>query len=128
MRELHDGIDLLDEERTGGAFVFQNWDKWVDRCEQVISYLDQQVRENHRKSASDTWRKRGFVCGVPWSTFRRAVENYRKWLIDFMGGLQEISKQLVFAHNDVSRLSLTSTANMEWYPDCVDPIWQPPEA
>jgi choline kinase len=113
MRELHDGIDLLDEERTGGAFVFQNWDKWVDRCEQVISYLDKELREDRRKTASDTWRRHGFVCGVPWSTFRLAVENYRKWLIDVMGGPEEINKQLVFAHNDVSHLGHPARSSMD---------------
>ncbi|KAL1961733.1 hypothetical protein VTN77DRAFT_1095 [Rasamsonia byssochlamydoides] len=102
MRELHDGIELLEEERNGGPFVFRNWDKWVDRCEQVISWLDKEILspENERKKLSEPWRKRGFVCGVPWSIFRKAVENYRKWLIDYCGGVQEINKQLVFAHND----------------------------
>ncbi|KAL4909903.1 hypothetical protein BDW74DRAFT_45457 [Aspergillus multicolor] len=102
MRELHDGIDLLDDEREGGPMVFHNWDKWVDRCEQVISWVDAEIDspQNEIKSASEPWRRRGYVCGVPWPRFRRAVEDYRKWLVVNSGGIHEIKRQLVFAHND----------------------------
>ncbi|KAL4873846.1 hypothetical protein BDV12DRAFT_54063 [Aspergillus spectabilis] len=102
MRELHEGIDLLEEEREGGPMVFHNWDKWVDRCEQVITWVDQEVSsvQNASKATSEPWRRRGFVCGVPWPTFRKAVEDYRKWLVVNSGGIHEIKRQLVFAHND----------------------------
>ncbi|GJP95259.1 hypothetical protein CBS115989_2483 [Aspergillus niger] len=102
MRELHDGIDLLVDEREGGPMVFKNWDKWVDRCEQVINWLDKEIRSEHNKSkaASEAWRRRGFVCGVPWPSFRKAVEGYRKWLLSSCGGMDGIKRQLVFAHND----------------------------
>ncbi|KAJ5682812.1 hypothetical protein N7462_005977 [Penicillium macrosclerotiorum] len=102
MRELHDGVDLLDEEREGGPMIFSNWDKWVDRCEQVTSWLDKELEspQNERKSALEPWRLRGFVCGVPWAVFRKAVDSYRKWLIASCGGIDEIKQQLVFAHND----------------------------
>ncbi|EAU34262.1 conserved hypothetical protein [Aspergillus terreus NIH2624] len=102
MRELHEGIDLLEEEREEGPMVFRNWDKWVDRCEQVTNWLDKELQSKHNetKAASEPWRQRGFVCGVPWPTFRKAVENYRKWLVAAYGGIQEIKRQLVFAHND----------------------------
>lgn len=108
MRELHEGIDLLEEEREEGPMVFRNWDKWVDRCEQVTNWLDKELQSKHNetKAASEPWRQRGFVCGVPWPTFRKAVENYRKWLVAAYGGIQEIKRQLVFAHNDVSTGSL----------------------
>ncbi|KAH8699072.1 kinase-like domain-containing protein [Talaromyces proteolyticus] len=99
MRELHDGIELLEEERRAGPFVFRNWDKWVDRCEQVISWLDNEILSD-RRDRTEPWRKRGFVCGVPWATFRKAVENYRIWLTDHLGGVKEINRHLVFAHND----------------------------
>lgn len=104
MRELHEGIDLLDDEREGGPAVFKNWDKWVDRCEQVTGWLDKEILSaaNDPKTPSETWRRRGFVCGVQWPLFRKAVENYRKWLVATCGGLTEIKRQLVFAHNDVS--------------------------
>ena len=104
MRELHDGIELEKEEREGGPMVLRNWDKWVDRCEQVNSWLDKEIQSDHNdaKAQSEPWRRRGFVCGVPWPVFRRAVDNYRKWLEDTCGGAEEIRRQLVFAHNDVS--------------------------
>ncbi|PWY69689.1 choline kinase [Aspergillus heteromorphus CBS 117.55] len=102
MRELHDGVDLLEEEREGGPMVFKNWDKWVDRCEQRINWLDKEIKSEHNqsKTASEAWRQRGFVCGVPWPLFRKAVEGYRKWLVSTLGGMDEINRQLVFAHND----------------------------
>ncbi|KAB8238353.1 putative choline kinase [Aspergillus alliaceus] len=102
MRELHDGIDLLDNEREGGPMVFKNWDKWVDRCEQVTNWLDKEIQSKHNdiKAVAEPWRRRGFVCGVPWPMFRKAVDNYRNHLISSYGGMQEIKRQLVFAHND----------------------------
>ncbi|KAK1146917.1 hypothetical protein N8T08_002244 [Aspergillus melleus] len=102
MRELHEGIDLLEEEREGGPMVFKNWDKWVDRCEKVTNWLDKEICSitNDIKAVSEPWRRRGFVCGVPWPTFRKAVDNYRQWLVSSHGGISEIKRQLVFAHND----------------------------
>lgn len=127
MRELHEGIELLDEEREGGPFVFRNWDKWVDRCEQVISWLDKEIMSPHNasKARSEPWRKRGFVCGVPWPVFRNAFEKYREWLTDKFGGADEIKKQLVFAHNDVSRLSTFTCSALA---DSTDAIWKPSPA
>jgi choline kinase len=106
MRELHEGIELLEEEREGGPMIFKNWDKWVDRCEQVTTWLDKEIQspQNEAKAASEPWRRRGFVCGVTWDMFRKAVDNYRLWLIAESGGIAEIKRQLVFAHNDVSSL------------------------
>lgn len=105
MRELHDGIELLQEEREEGAFIWRNWNKWVDRCEEVVSWLDNQILVNKQGSTvprSEDWKKRGLVCGVDWSFFRRTVEQYRKWLFDQYGGPAGIRQKLVFAHNDVS--------------------------
>lgn len=106
MRELHDGIELLEEEREGGPMVFKNWDKWVDRCEKVTTWLDKELDspQNQTKATLEPWRLRGYVCGVPWAVFRKAVDNYRIWLLASCGGLSEIKRQLVFAHNDVSVL------------------------
>ncbi|KAL5117954.1 hypothetical protein ACEQ8H_004099 [Pleosporales sp. CAS-2024a] len=103
MRELHEGIDLLTEEREAGPFVWQNWDKWVQRCEQVVTWLDQRIIENDQSSIrmpGDKWKKRGFVCGVEWPIFRATVEKYRKWLEEQYGGTAKINERLVFAHND----------------------------
>lgn len=103
MRELHDGIELLEEEREEGAFIWRNWNKWVDRCEEVISWLDYQVfttKQGSTAPRSEEWKKRGLVCGVEWSFFRRTVEKYRTWLFDQYGGPAGIRQKLVFAHND----------------------------
>ncbi|KAJ6160517.1 hypothetical protein N7470_003913 [Penicillium chermesinum] len=85
MRELHDGMELLEEEREGGPVVFSNWDKWVDRCSQVGAWLDKEVTipVSDAKAAADPWRRRGY-----------------EWIIANYGGMDEIKRQLVFAHND----------------------------
>ena len=104
MRELHEGIELLPEERAGGPTIWQNWDKWVGRCEQVITWLDNEITSvhNEEKAAAEPWRKRGYVCCVPWSQFRKTVDRLRKWLDELCGGPAGIRQKLVFAHNDVS--------------------------
>ena len=105
MRELHDGIDLLEEEREEGAFIWRNWNKWVDRCQEVISWLDNQILTSKQGATvprAEEWKSRGLVCGVEWSFFRQTVERYRKWLFDQYGGTAGIRPKLVFAHNDVS--------------------------
>lgn len=105
MRELHEGIDLLKSEREAGPFVWQNWDKWVERCEQVVTWLDQQILENGDAPvtlASDRWRKRGLICGVEWPVFRQMIERYRRWLEEQYGGIDKINERMVFSHNDVS--------------------------
>ena len=102
MRELHDGIELLEEELNGGPAVFLNWDKWVDRCEKVISWLDKQVRaaENGKCKVPSRYTKQGLICGVEWPKFRAAVDKYRKVLYETYGGKRGVRQQLVFAHND----------------------------
>ena len=109
MRELHDGIELTLEERRAGPLLWQNWDKWVKRCEEVISWLDEQVTTPREMSESktDVWRMRGFVCGVPWASFRKAVDNYRKWLEEKYGGKKGLRDNLLFAHNDVYAVFLS---------------------
>ena len=103
MRELHNGIELFREEREGGAFVWHNWDKWKERCEEVISWLDAELISRNPgavSSKADEWKKRGLVCGVEWSVFRRAVRDYRDWLESGSGRDNAIEQDLVFAHND----------------------------
>ena len=119
MRELHDGIALLEEERDAGPCVWRNWDRWVTRCEDIVGALDRKVK--NRKGAlptacvgEDEGRKiRQYVCGTEWHVFKRAVNKYRDWLMKEVGGERGITDRLVFAHNDVSSrfmlfLSLTS--------------------
>jgi choline kinase len=117
MRELHDGIDLLGQERRNGPFVWRNWDKWVGRCEYVIQYLDQEIlsgRIGTARSRTELWKQRGLVCGVEWPVFRAMVEKCREFLLDYYGGSESIKEKLVFAHNDVSLL-VTSSIVALWH-------------
>ena len=105
MRELHDGIDLLKEERESGPFIWTKWDKWVKRCDEVMKILDRMTARH--KATSDvpnvsTPIQHGYVCGVEWKIFRGTVYKYREWLYAQYGGVKSVSKNLVFAHNDVS--------------------------
>lgn len=103
MRELHEGIELLPQERNSGPFVWQNWDKWVNRVEQVVTWLDEQVTKlepGTKPTGSEAWKRRGFICGTPWKFFRQTVLKYRKWLEEQYGGPENVKERLVFAHND----------------------------
>lgn len=101
MRELHDGVDLLEEERDEGPTVFKNWDKWVEKVEKRSIYLDQQVSARQSEASDESLDTRGYVCGTEWSTFKSMVDKYRDFLINSYGGSSEIRRKLVFAHNDV---------------------------
>lgn len=130
MRELHEGIELLESEVEAGPAVFLNWDKWVDRCEKVITFLDKQVHQaeaqpnaggpRHNSVVNARYVRRGFICGVEWPLFRRTYEAYRKRLIADSGGMKEISKHLVFAHNDTQYGNL-----MRLQPSGTSPLLQP---
>ncbi|KAK8233333.1 kinase-like domain-containing protein [Phyllosticta capitalensis] len=103
MRELHEGIDLLPQEREDGPFVWRNWDKWVDRCEKITEWLDAQILSDDPVVAEgklNSWRRRGFVCGTEWRVFRQTVERYRAWVEEQYGGREQLKDKLVFAHND----------------------------
>lgn len=102
MKELHEGIDLLEAERAGGAFTFISWNNWVARVEKVMTYLDKLV-DDSKKGVSPPkarYTRRGHVCGTTWPVFRKAYERYRAKLVEEMGGEKGIQKHLVFAHND----------------------------
>jgi choline kinase len=99
MRELHDGMELLEREREEGPFVWMNWDKWVDRCQEVITYLDKEILSG-KKGRRELWRRRGLVCGVEWPQFKATIDKYRKWLDEYYGK-GGVNRNLVFAHNDV---------------------------
>ncbi|EXJ68350.1 choline kinase [Cladophialophora psammophila CBS 110553] len=130
MRELHEGIELLESELDAGPAVFVNWDKWVDRCEKVITWLDNQVHQAERELTDGTTRRkstvnaryvrRGLICGVEWPVFRRAYDAYRKRLIADSGGREGIRKLLVFAHNDTQYGNL-----MRLQPSGTSPLLQP---
>jgi choline kinase len=118
MRELHEGIDLLEQERDDGPFVWRNWDKWVDRCEEVTTYLDKQILSGKLEPARnrmEAWKERGLVCGVEWPIFKKTIDRYRAYLDKYYGGKAGIRQKLVFAHNDtqygnILRLLPTSTS------------------
>lgn len=102
MRELHDGIELLETEREEGPFVWLNWDKWVNTCEKIINYLDKEISSG-KEVKGELWRSRGLVCGVEWPHFKAAIDKYRKWLDSYYGN-GGVNRKLIFAHNDVRRL------------------------
>ena len=103
MRELHDGIELEEEERDDGPFVWQNWDKWAARLEKIVSWLDREamkLKPDAKPTGQHAWKRRGYICGAPWHQFRDMVEKYRKWLYRQYGGTKHIREELVFSHND----------------------------
>ncbi|KAJ4386317.1 hypothetical protein N0V93_009210 [Gnomoniopsis smithogilvyi] len=103
MRELHNGVDLLEEERDDGPTVFKNWDCWVSNVEKRTLFLDQQVAAYNSAATvgpRDTWKKGGFVCGTEWAKFKAMVDRYRQFLIEWYGGPKALREKLVFAHND----------------------------
>ncbi|KAK0729950.1 kinase-like domain-containing protein [Lasiosphaeris hirsuta] len=103
MRELHDGVDLLEEERDQGPAVWKNWDKWLSQAERTVQYVDQQILSGNPgvpRGPGSAWKGRGLICGVEWPVFKAMVEKYRKFLDDHYGNPKEIRQKLVFAHND----------------------------
>lgn len=101
MRELHMGVDLLDAERQAGPFVWQNWDKWVGRCENIISYVDRKLLTTKNVHMSKRFKRLGLFSTLEWNLFRRTVERYRRWLVEQYGGSEALRDRLVFTHNDV---------------------------
>ncbi|KAI1501611.1 kinase-like domain-containing protein [Biscogniauxia marginata] len=103
MRELHDGIELLEDERDGGPAVLKNWDNWLDRVERAITFLDQKILSGNTgpvRNAADAWKERGLICGVEWAAFKAMVDKYRQLLLDRYGGSKVIRDHLIFAHSD----------------------------
>ncbi|KAK8099324.1 uncharacterized protein PG998_012565 [Apiospora kogelbergensis] len=103
MRELHDGIDLLEDEKEGGPSVLKNWNQWLDHVEKVATFLDKELLAGEGGSTpgpADAWKSRGFVCGAEWPAFKEAIAKYRKWLFNHYNSHNTLRDQLVFAHND----------------------------
>lgn len=131
MRELHEGIDLLKGEREGGPHVWTRWDKSLQRAEEVALWLDEHVRRYRNDPTigrNQEWKARGFVCGTEWSFFRRTVDRYRKWLFEQYGGLANIKRHLIFAHNDVGLCLMETPLSRSISDSRTDSIWQPPPA
>ena len=107
MRELHDGIELLEEELNEGPAVWNNWDRWLDAVEKVITFLDQKILMGDVGSVRgprDAWKTRGLICGVEWHKFKAMVDKYRDFLDRHYQDKHVIRDKLVFAHNDVCSL------------------------
>ncbi|KAI1483398.1 kinase-like protein [Daldinia eschscholtzii] len=103
MRELHDGIELLDKERDGGPMVLKNWDSWLSRTSRVVTYLDRKILSGNPgpvRGPGDAWKLRGLVCGVEWAAFKELVDKYRKFLDEHYGSPRALRESLVFAHSD----------------------------
>lgn len=129
MRELHDGVELLEEERLEGPSIWKNWDRWLEQAERTVVALDKYILNSPESTipgrGSDAWKGRGLVCGVEWEMFKSAVDKCRRFLDEYYGGPEKIREKLVFAHNDVwppfppSHISSTNSPR-------IDPIRQHP--
>ncbi|KAF9879611.1 choline kinase [Colletotrichum karsti] len=95
MRELHDGIDVLQKERDEGAAVFKNWDSWLGNVDKKIHALDEGVRRGSSEFSGE-----GYVCGVEWKQFKALYDKYRELVVKAYNGNSGIRERLVFAHND----------------------------
>ncbi|OLN96393.1 Choline kinase [Colletotrichum chlorophyti] len=96
MRELHDGIDVLEREKDEGPAVFKNWDTWLGNVEKKILALDEDVRSGNKSR----FRGHGFVCGLEWDQFRALFDKYREFVVNAYKGTHGVRERLVFAHND----------------------------
>ncbi|ERS99550.1 hypothetical protein HMPREF1624_04755 [Sporothrix schenckii ATCC 58251] len=145
MRELHDGVELLEEELDAGPTVWRNWDRWLDTVEATITFLDREVRlgaerERLQRQAAqdgapvpsdaalppqtgsfiDTWKSRGYVCGVEWPKFKALLEKHREMVKSYYGGSRRIRDRLIFAHNDTQYGNI-----LRIRPDERSPLLQP---
>ncbi|KAI1365389.1 kinase-like domain-containing protein [Xylaria arbuscula] len=103
VRELHDGMELLEEERDGGPAVLKNWDHWLSKVSEAMNFLDSKITAGDLgpvRSPADAWKERGLVLGTDWPTFKATFDRHRKYLFDRYGGSKVVREHLVFAHND----------------------------
>ncbi|KAK4682191.1 hypothetical protein QC764_112930 [Podospora pseudoanserina] len=98
MRELHDGVELLEEEKALGPSVWRNWDKWLAQVEKTVLFLDKQYNDGPNdlsRGPSDSWKKKGYVCGVEWPAFKELVRKYREFLDGQYGDPKKIREKLL---------------------------------
>ncbi|KAL2180995.1 kinase-like domain-containing protein [Thermothelomyces heterothallicus CBS 202.75] len=100
MRELHDGVELLEEEKDQGPAVWKNWDKWLGQVEKTVLFLDRRTLSHSQNPSNGASKSPGFVCGVQWPVFKALVEKYRRYVDAYYGDPKKIRDRLVFAHND----------------------------
>ncbi|KAK3996894.1 putative choline kinase [Cladorrhinum sp. PSN332] len=106
MRELHDGVELLDEEKDQGPGVFKNWDKWLTQVEKTVLFLDKQVESGPGviRAPSDAWKAKGYACGVPWPVFKDLVQKYRKLLLERYGGDPKKIREKLTQYGNILRV------------------------
>lgn len=101
MRELHDGVQLLETEIDAGPFVLQNIDKWMSRAEHIVNYLEAGVKDGNPLLQKLSVTER-FV-GADFASFKTAVLKHRQWIEkQYQNHETNLRERLVFAHNDVS--------------------------
>jgi choline kinase len=99
VRELHDGIELLNSEIQAGPFVWQNINKWMARAEEIVCSLETLVKDESDVLNKLSVKER-FV-GSDFALFKQALQKYQVWLEQIYKGKEGIKERLVFAHNDV---------------------------
>lgn len=91
MRELHDGIPLLDEERRKGPSVWKNVKSWETPMRQRLAAL----------SAKEPGAVKRILGVDTIDEFYAVIAKYKAWLYKQQGLTDEtILPELVFAHND----------------------------
>lgn len=96
MRELHDGIQLLPEERQMGPKVWTNLEKWLPRAFEKLSILEKQ----------DTGSTKRILQVDTTDQFVFVLDRYKQWIVEKYGGIEKINDELVFAHNDAQNGNL----------------------
>ncbi|ANB14739.1 bifunctional choline kinase/ethanolamine kinase CKI1 [Sugiyamaella lignohabitans] len=89
MRELHDNVELLEDERAKGPGVWLSIDKWMVRAGEKLKELE----------ASQPGAAQKLLQCADWTEFLTMVRKYKEWITEKYGK-DQIIKELVFAHND----------------------------
>jgi choline kinase len=125
MRELHDGIQVLEHERDNGPVVWKNWDQWQENVARIATFLDKQLEKSTpAQQASHPWMANGNVCGVPWEQFQQTVGRCREHVLSFYKRQKSIRDSLVFAHNDVGIILSWTPSRSTFTNLYIDPVWQ----
>ncbi|KAJ2902232.1 Choline kinase [Zalerion maritima] len=99
MRELHDGVEVLDYERLAGPAVWQSWEKWLDMVEKRVKFMDRLVKEGNGRACG--WKGKGYICGVEWDVLRDAIAKHKTITEEYYQKKDiSVHDRLVFAHND----------------------------
>ncbi|ODV91717.1 hypothetical protein CANCADRAFT_11673, partial [Tortispora caseinolytica NRRL Y-17796] len=93
MRELHDGVDLTEEERSKGPSAFENIKNWKDRAKKALEAADMRDGKPLGTTAKE-------VLGTDFEKFMEAIEACMESVIAYYKGIERIKEKMVFAHND----------------------------